>query len=145
MNTAAANISKSHEPVGGFPTAHGLQRTMEWMHMNRNQAVRCIENAWNRGMTMNDLQYAHQRQYLAARDGRFKEGPSEFRVYQEHLFVFSPDQGLLVTMYPTPRSFRHKPVYAGKERVRNVRQYCRMSPADDDYDLEDRYMMKGAC
>ena len=144
MNKTSA---KENEIItGGLFTEHGIERTMEYMHINRDQAARCVENAWKHGKTIGELNHSRQRQYLAARDYRFEAGPSEFRVYKGHLFIFTPDQGMLVTMYPTPESFDRKQLYAGKERVRKAKRYSRMVPLTPDYyDYEDFTMIKGAC
>lgn len=145
MNDTTARKQEAQISAGGSFTMHGLQRTMEWLGMNREQAARCIENAWTRGKTMDDLKHSRQRHYLEVRDGRCRAGHSEFRLYQDHLFIFTPDQGMLITTYPTPRSFNRKRLYAGKERVRNVRRFCRMSPPTPDCcGYEDSQMMKGA-
>lgn len=138
--------TRENEIMGGLFTEHGIERTMEWMQISREQAARCVENAWKHGKTIDEVKHSCQRQYLEARDGRFEEGPSEFRVYKGHLFIFTPDQGMLVTMYPTPRNFDRKQLYAGKQRVRKAKRYSRMVPlASDYYDYEDFTMMKGAC
>ena len=146
MDKTTAHGNEIRCTTGGTPTVHGLNRTMERMHMKRDQAVRLIQKAWTRGKSVSELRLSRLRCYLKERDRICEAGPTELRFYQGCLFIFSSAQGELITMYPVPRSRTHQPVYAGKERVRKIRQYLRMVPPSlDCYDYEDLSMLEGAC
>lgn len=109
-------------------TYHGIMRTMERMGVTEKQAHRIISKAWERGAAINDLPLKQCR-FLQKRDGRFETGNTQFRVYRECIFVFSPE-GVLVTMYDTDFLFYGKNIYDGKVLVRNPHQYNRMYHQD---------------
>lgn len=117
----------------GIASYYGLQRTMERLDCHEDQAVRAIKRVWEHGTVMEDLPLAKQRRYLEVRDGRFDDGKTEFRVYREHLFIFSPD-GALVTMYPVPKGFSKRPHFIGKQRIRDFRQYEKAKCMECDLD-----------
>ena len=117
----------------GIASYHGLQRTMERLDCHEDQAMRVIKRAWEHGTVMEDLPLAKQRRYLEVRDGRFDDRKTQFRVYREHLFIFSPD-GALVTMYPVPKDFSKRPHFIGKQHIRDFRQYERAKRMEYDLD-----------
>ena len=114
----------SRESFQPSTTYHGIMRTMERMGVTEKQTHRIISRAWERGVAINDLPLK-QRRFLQKRDGRFETGSTQFRVYRECIFIFSPE-GVLITVYDTDFRFHGKNIYDGKVRVRNPHQYNRM-------------------
>ena len=126
MMTSISSGNNAVTPID-MTSYHGLYRTIERLNCrNEKQALRIIRLAWERGTSMSDLDLVKQKKYLAARDGRCAEGATQFRVYQNHLWIFSPDPDpVLITVYPVPKDFSKRGHYIGKQKIRDFKQYER--------------------
>lgn len=110
---------------------HGFVRTMERADTTEHQALRLIQNAWERGRSIEQLQFTRQRNYVSRHNSLLRDGYTNLRVYSSYLFIFSAS-GKLITMYPLPKNFSKKRIYDGKTKVRDVKKYNRFNEGCED-------------
>lgn len=126
MNDRLLDTAINESETTKCTSRHGFIRTMERADRKEQQALRLIRNAWTRGKTMDQLQLARQKRYVAHFNSLLYDGYTNLRIYCGYLFIFSAG-GCLITMHPLPETFGKKSVYDGKTRVRNVKKYTRFN------------------
>lgn len=132
----SVSVGNNSMAASNLASYHGICRTIERLNCrNEKQALRTIKLAWERGTIMDDLELVKQRKYVLARDGRCAGGATQFRVYQNHLWIFSPGpEPVLITVYPVPKDFSKRGHYIGKEKIRDFKQYERTKRFDYELD-----------
>ena len=108
---------------------HGMERTMERLHVNEARAKARIARAWEQGFTKGTAPLSWQRKYLKKITRQLEDGETNVRLYQDYIYIFSAG-GVLITMYRPPKQ-RCGVLYAGKTQVRNLRKYQRMYRVPD--------------
>ena len=105
-------------------TLHSYERAKERAGMNKAQAVRFTNLAYERGKTA-DMMPRREREYMEK-----KESVAGCRTiyYNDYFFIFSPD-GICITLYESPAWFCKKNHYDGKEKIRDVKKYMRYNVA----------------
>lgn len=101
-------------------TLHSIDRVMERCHLkNERAAEKNINKALQHGKYSENFT-SWERSYLrnAAYDDCFAIA------YNGFCYIVS-DQGLCVTVYPLPSWFGKRKHFAGKERIRNYKKYCK--------------------
>lgn len=139
MDGKAYNCTVASSDIASCSTQHGFIRTMERADRSSEQTLRMIQNAWERGRTIDHAKMIWQRKYLERRNSLLIDGYTELRAYCGYLFIFSSD-GQLITMYALPDNWEKKSLYSqGKSRVRNIRKYNRTHDCREerDYDPND--------
>ena len=116
------------QPLRPLTSLHALQRIMQRLDLNQQQAMRLIRKAWSKGVTAQQLPRRSQRDYVQRHVRMEHNGLCQLRVYQDYLFIFSAET-ILITAYALPKSLGKSQSYdRNKEPVRNRRKYDRMNP-----------------
>ena len=108
---------------------HGMERTMERLHVNEARAKVFIARAWEKGLTKVTAPLSWQRKYLKKITRELEDGETNVRLYQDYIYIFSAG-GVLITMYRPPKQ-RCGILYAGKDKIRNFKKYQRMYRAPE--------------
>ena len=104
-------------------TFHSLDRAKERIGVRGKQAEKRIRLAVERGKSAECFS-AKERRYLE------HESANGLTALAYNAFCYLVnDDGLCVTMYPLPGWFGKRMYYNGKEKIRDVKKYCR------NYDL----------
>ena len=108
---------------------HGMERTMERLHVNETRAKVRIARAWEQGLTKSTAPMSWQRKYMKKITRQLEDGETNVRLYQDHIYIFSAT-GVLITMYRSPKQ-RSGVLYAGKDKIRNFRKFQLMYRTPD--------------
>ena len=103
-------------------TKHGFVRTMERTNLNDTRIVYFIRSAWRRGKKPEDFPTKQRKKYTAKYVSLMENGKTQVRIYQDYVFIFSPDNRL-ITMYEfrdeTPQNDFGKP----KRKIVNIHKH----------------------
>ncbi len=126
LQTCTPDIPRPAHPLTSL---HALQRIMQRLDLNEQQAMRLMRKAWTKGVPAEQLPRRSQRDYVQRHLRMEYNGLCQLRVYQGYLFIFSAET-ILITVYALPKSLGKSQQYdRHKEPVRNHRKYQRMNPA----------------
>lgn len=101
-------------------TLHSLERMKDRCNVkNAKAAERIVRLALERGKSADDFT-SWERSYLDA------EGRNHCRAiaYKDHCYIVN-EENICVTVYRLPAWFGKKKHFNGKERIRNLKKYCR--------------------
>jgi hypothetical protein len=102
-------------------TRHGLKRTKERTGYNERKAMCFINNAIERGKSVDNLAGA-EKDYLMNKE----TGGCRALLYNSYCFIVSEDNRC-ITMFAARNKKR---LYNGKVRIRDPRKYMRMTPGN---------------
>ena len=109
-------------------SVHALVRVMQRFDVSEKRAMHIIRCAKRKGRQVSDLPQCRQRRYVERQDRPTFDGHPTYRVYQDFLFVFAPNEQL-ITAYELPGSFHKRRKFdRNKQAVRNFSKYRRMFP-----------------
>lgn len=103
-------------------TCHSLERAIERLGLNENEAIRFTKMALARGKESKDMP-KNEKQYMES-----KQVEIGIRtVYYNGIMLVFNSWDECITMYEAPSWFGRKKHYDGKQEIRDAKKYIRYS------------------
>ena len=102
-------------------TYHGMERTKERLGLKFRDACRRHELAAERGKGSECFK-GMEREYLKTRSSDDHRAVA----FDGNCYILGVDNAV-ITIFPLPSWWMKKKNYNGKERIRNIKKYCKMN------------------